>query len=245
MKSKLLIIFLLLSTTLSGCVTGKMMQSATKSYINQHVDVLINYVGMPSEERVIAGRRIISWHVSDKGVIPMTTPTSAYGTLYGNGAVFDLYITGSETTYHYYDYNCKLDAVVNERYRVLSIHWEGDQYGCSTFYSRLSKINKYNTTEHKTKKWKEERKEIMDKVREFKEAPEHVRKAQDKHEKKSKELESQVDNKMVICLEKAEKNTNNAADSNKYFEKCLSGSSVKTDEVINKPSPFESLVEDL
>jgi len=137
------------------------MQSAAKSYINQHVDVLISYLGMPTEERVIAGRRIISWYVSNKGVIPMTSPTTATGTLYGAGETINITITGTETTYYSYDYNCKLDALVNEKYKVLSLSWEGDQAGCRTFYSRLSKINKWDTTEHKTEKWAEERDEMV------------------------------------------------------------------------------------
>ena len=60
MKTKLLTICLLLSTLLSGCYTAAKMQAIVTDYTYEDVDELVTAVGMPSEERVVLGRRIFA-----------------------------------------------------------------------------------------------------------------------------------------------------------------------------------------
>jgi antitoxin component YwqK of YwqJK toxin-antitoxin module len=126
------------------------MQSVTSEYENGHADELVNAVGMPSEERVIMERRILTWYVENSGVIPITLPTTSTATIYGYGGTTNVTITSSETTYHSFNYNCKLEAVVTDTYEVINIMWEGDVVGCRTFYNNLKG---WSSTK---KKWKKD-----------------------------------------------------------------------------------------
>lgn len=137
MKTKLLTICLLLSTLLSGCMTAEMMYQVTTPYYGRHVDELVKVTGLPSEERVVIGKRILTWYVSNKGVIPITLPTTSTATVYGYGGITNVTITSSETTYHSFDYNCQLDVEVTEDYFVTGIRWDGNVGGCRIFYGRL------------------------------------------------------------------------------------------------------------
>ena len=140
MKTKLLTICLFLSTTLSGCFyTDAKMLALTEEHVYQHVDSLVSAVGMPSEEKVIAGRRILTWYVSNRGIIPMTVPSTSTGTLYGYGGVTNVTITSSATTYVLFNFNCKLDAHVTDGYIIKQISWDGNIGGCEIFYNRLKK----------------------------------------------------------------------------------------------------------
>ena len=155
MKTKLLTICLFLSTILSGCVTGEMMERATYAFNSYHVDELVKVTGMPSEERVIMGKRYLTWYVENSGVIPITSPTTSTATVYGYGGVTNVTITSSETTYVPFNYNCKLHVKVTDKYTIQDITWEGNQGGCRIFYNRLIESSVYKKSEISEKKRKE------------------------------------------------------------------------------------------
>tara|TARA_B100001057_G_scaffold401990_1_gene413684 strand:+ start:19 stop:822 length:804 start_codon:yes stop_codon:yes gene_type:complete len=165
MKTKLLTICLLLSITLSGCYTAAKMQALTDKHVYQHVDSLVAAVGMPSEEKVIAGRRMLTWYVSTGGVMPITTPSSSTGTVYGYGGVTHVTITSSTTTYVPFNFNCKLDAHVTDGYIIKQIYWDGNIGGCEIFYNRLKKYKSDDI--HEIIKDKKRMKEMDDETDKF------------------------------------------------------------------------------
>lgn len=105
MNTKKLIIFIFLSITLTSCYTAKKMHSVTSEYTYENIDSLVAAVGMPSEERIFQGKRILTWYVSSKGVVPITLPSTSNATVYGYAGVTHVVITSSKTSYVPFDYN--------------------------------------------------------------------------------------------------------------------------------------------
>lgn len=99
-----------ISLLLAACI-GSSMNTGLQSLSNKPAREAFDRLGYPTEDRVIAGRRVYIWSTNHMG------PAIA-----GNRDV---------------QYQCTIRIFVDERDIITGGDWEGNGYGCSQYLSRL------------------------------------------------------------------------------------------------------------
>jgi len=107
---------------------------------DKHIDVAINYLGMPDSEQMIANRKVYIWGHQNSGtyVRPITQQTTT--TAYGYGGPYTAY--GTTTTYvnESYNYSCKIKIIADKKNIIKSSEYEGDLGGCEHFSSGIDRL---------------------------------------------------------------------------------------------------------
>jgi hypothetical protein len=121
----------------ANCSTFDDMKKGLDHLNGQHIRTAISYLGYPNSQRVVAERKIYTWHNEDSG--SYTVPNTNYNTGYIDGVPFN-YTTTTNST-HNYNYACTIDLIVDDNERIISWQYNGDAGGCRSYSNRLATIN--------------------------------------------------------------------------------------------------------
>ncbi len=114
---------------LAGCVTSEQIHAGTDTLKGQSYKTAFARLGFPDQERKIAGYTVYSWTNQDSGTY--SVPTYQTATSYVNGQAIYTNIQGSRT--ESYNYQCKLDLIVNSAGIVEDTKLEGNLGGCERY----------------------------------------------------------------------------------------------------------------
>lgn len=131
MKTLLVLAVLLLS----GCtaLVGRALEQRMQPMIGQDIHAVIQRLGYPAGERVIAGDTIYSWSTDRHQA--MTLPSTSTTTGNVNGEPFYATTTGTQTTDWHYE--CLIEVATGTDGRVKSFQWQGNAIGCAPYAERL------------------------------------------------------------------------------------------------------------
>jgi hypothetical protein len=125
---------LLTALLLSGCVApGPPIESGLKTLIGQDIHAVIQRLGYPASQRVIAGDTIYTWSTSRH--VEMDLPSTSTTTGNVNGEPFSATTTGTETMHLHF--HCTIEVATGADGRVKSTQWEGNRGGCVQYARRL------------------------------------------------------------------------------------------------------------
>ena len=99
---------------------NKTMTTIIESWIGENINTVINQWGFPSEEKVIAGRKIYVWR--DNKTIDMPSDTSGTINHYGNTSYYQGTTFGGQSINAY----CNRILEVDKSEKVISGTWEGN-----------------------------------------------------------------------------------------------------------------------
>lgn len=104
---------------LAGCVTSADISgNIEERYVGKPIDVAIERLGYPAEEKVVVGRRLVVWNKSSTVASPKTYTAS-------NGATVSTIETSS--------LGCSLTLEVAQDGTVKDYDWEGQMGACERF----------------------------------------------------------------------------------------------------------------
>lgn len=125
---------------LTGCVTWGQFDQGLDSLVGRPLDDAINVLGMPTEERTVAGRRYIQWGSSSSGFIPVTSPSTTYGTV-NTGRTFGTYsATTYSAAYVPVEYSCSITLQIGADERIQKTQYEGNLGGCESYIQALNRF---------------------------------------------------------------------------------------------------------
>ena len=123
-----------LALLLTGCA-AKIIEEKMQTMIGQPASQVFEKLGIPDAEDVVAGRKFYVWETEDSGSILLPQQNT--------GFVYTGYGTSTYTYTTYvpmvYSHACKFRVFVDTRDLITTYDFEGDEGGCSTFASQLSK----------------------------------------------------------------------------------------------------------
>jgi len=133
MRVFLAVLFLVTTALTAACAIHR-LEKGMDSLLGQHVNKLVDKLGFPSEEKVIAKRKIYVWQISSTHFSP-NTQTSTYSGMVGTKPVY-----GTATTYGgatAMPVSCKLTVEVDSDDRIIYWTGEGSEFGCSAYARRF------------------------------------------------------------------------------------------------------------
>ncbi len=114
---------------LTGCVTGEDIDAGVNTFKGQHYKVAFAALGFPDAENKIAGYTVYTWGNQSSG--SYVVPTTQTATSYVNGQV--VYTTVQGSTVESYNYQCKLDLIVDNSGTVVDTKVDGNIGGCERY----------------------------------------------------------------------------------------------------------------
>lgn len=134
-----LLFFIMLIFT--GCSTKEFMNAVMESWVGYSLDDVIRQWGYPTDEKNIAGKRLVYWSNSRSVFIPQTSNSTV--NLYGNNA----YINSTSYGGGYQNYYCNRILEIDKNNKVAGWQWDGNNcpFGYSGKYKSWvnSKNNSY------------------------------------------------------------------------------------------------------
>lgn len=142
MKKFILPALALLLTT--GCATWSDLDQGLRSLHGQPLSVAISKIGYPTDERQIAGMRLVSWSSSKSGIRYVQQSSTTYGTAYSKSEGKTKY----STTTNYmvpqaYRKSCEITLQVSERNIIQASQYQGDIGGCWNYITALKQPSPY------------------------------------------------------------------------------------------------------
>ena len=123
-----------LALLLGGCA-AEIIEEKMQPLIGQPASQVFEKLGIPDAENVVAGRRFYVWETQDSGSILL--PQQSTGTVYsGYGTSTYTYTTFVPMVYNH---ACKFRVFVDSKDRITTYDFGGDEGGCSSFASKLSR----------------------------------------------------------------------------------------------------------
>lgn len=114
---------LLMIITLTGCSGGVgVMDGIMQSWVGASVDDVIVQWGYPSEEKMIAGRKLYLWHYTKQVMLPGSSQTT--GTVNPYTGVYNA--TTTSTPAQMFSGSCTRILVVDKKNIVKATQWDGN-----------------------------------------------------------------------------------------------------------------------
>ncbi|QDG77692.1 hypothetical protein [Labrenzia sp. PHM005] len=136
MTNKLALAAVAAATLLTaGCQTFETMDTGLSSLIGKPYKQAFNVLGFPDAENRIDGKRVFSWGNRQTGAY--TIPTFSTSQVYTGYGYSTVTTQGSQT--QYYDYNCRIDMIVNSKGITENFKYNGNRGGCETYAKRIAK----------------------------------------------------------------------------------------------------------
>lgn len=120
-----------------GCTTFEDMDAGLNDFKGQHYNAAFAKLGFPDSEKNIAGYTVYVWGSQSSG--SYTIPTTSTATSYVNGQTIYTQIQGTRTVD--YDYNCKIEVIVDASGIIVASKFDGNIGGCER-YGRILKPTK-------------------------------------------------------------------------------------------------------
>jgi hypothetical protein len=133
MRIPLTALLLAIFTLTAGCAIQQ-LEKGMDSLLGQPVNRLIEKIGFPSEEKVVAKRKIYVWQISSTH-LSTNTQTSAYSGMVGTKPVYGTATTYGGTTAM--PVSCKLTVEVDSDDKIIYWIGEGSEFGCATYARRF------------------------------------------------------------------------------------------------------------
>lgn len=136
------LLFVLL--TLSNC-THKRLDANIYHLEGRHIDVAINYLGLPDDKLIIDEREVFVW--GHKNVRSYDRPVTTYGGYNSSGGAFGgvgivFGAGGSPYARDTYRYYCVIKALINERQIIEQMEYDSSAGGCSKYNDAMSAIER-------------------------------------------------------------------------------------------------------
>ena len=119
---------LMMAVALAGCAL-EAVRDRMAGYRGQPVSALIDKLGIPTEERVIAGRKVYIWSTSRNMVLPITNTSTTSGYV----GTTPYYGTTTTPSYMPINANCSIQLTTDSRGVITRYQWEGNQPGCRLY----------------------------------------------------------------------------------------------------------------
>jgi hypothetical protein len=133
MRISLIILLTAITTLTAGCAIQR-LEKGMDALLGQPVNALIEKIGFPTEEKVVANRKIYVWQMSSTHISP-NTQTTSYSGMVGTKTVY-----GSATTYGgttAMPVSCKLTVEVDKDEKIIYWIGEGSEFGCGPYAKRF------------------------------------------------------------------------------------------------------------
>lgn len=127
---------------LCGCATWGQFEDGLRTLKGRNIDDAINVLGMPSGERTVAGKRYIQWGRSSSEFMPITSPSTTYGTVSTNKSFGTYSATTYTTSYIPVDYSCSVTMQIDSNDTIVRIEYEGNLGGCEPYINNLNQFRK-------------------------------------------------------------------------------------------------------
>ena len=123
-----------LALLLAGCAAG-IIEEKMQPMIGEPASLVFEKLGIPDAEDEVAGRKFYVWATQNSGSILF--PQQNIGTVYPGYRTS----TYTYTTFVPIAYNhvCRIRIFVDPTDRITTYDFEGNEGGCSTFATRLSR----------------------------------------------------------------------------------------------------------
>jgi len=112
------------------------MTEGLRSLKGKSVQTAIGILGVPSEEKVIAGNKIITWKYGRDESYTLPTVNTSFGSVAGKPASMTSY--GTQTTN--LTFSCRIDLMTSKLGIAEKFEYEGDVEGCQKYAKRLKEI---------------------------------------------------------------------------------------------------------
>ena len=123
-----------LALILAGCASVT-IEEKMQPMLGQPASQVFEKLGIPDAEDVVAGRKFYVWKTEDSGSILLPQLNT--------GSVYTGYGTSTYTYTSYvpivYSHACKFRVFVDAKDLITTYDFEGNEGGCSTFASQLSR----------------------------------------------------------------------------------------------------------
>lgn len=131
---------------LSGCMTWGSFNERLTNLGGNSIDVAIDRLGYPSDERTIAGRHLFTWSTSSSGVVFM--PQTSYSTATAYNRFGTTTATGTTTSYAPMpvSYGCQVILEVDGNNRITRYQYSGNIGGCQGYWRRLEGVTPASPT---------------------------------------------------------------------------------------------------
>lgn len=120
-------------SALSACTTFSNMDKGLDALKGRPINEAFATLGMPNDERVIAGRKVYVWGNSFSMSMPTTQTTNVQGTFGTTPYMGSATTTAWKTS----EYECTIRLFVDENERVETYDYSGNIGGCGSYSSRL------------------------------------------------------------------------------------------------------------
>ena len=136
---KKMVILALVALVVSGCSTITYMNRALGTVQGKNINVLIDIMGLPNAEQVIAGRRAFIWN--NESTVNTVTPvfSTTQGSVIANSTSLNnrSYGTYNQSTTAYVPTtrrsSCTITVEVDDAGTILKSHTHGTRRGCNRY----------------------------------------------------------------------------------------------------------------
>lgn len=133
MRISLSVLLIAISMFATGCATQRLTKGMD-SLMGQPVNSLIEKIGFPNEEKIIANRKVYVWQMSSTH-ISINPQTTTYSGMVGTRPVYGTATTYSGTTAM--PVSCKLTVEVDNEEKIIYWTGEGSEFGCAPYARRF------------------------------------------------------------------------------------------------------------
>jgi hypothetical protein len=133
MRIPLTVLLIAIFALTAGCAI-KRLEKGMDSLLGQPVNSLIAKIGFPTEEKVVAKRKIYVWQISSTH-LSTNTQTSTYSGTVGTKPVYGTATTYGGTTAM--PVSCKLTVEVDSDEKIIYWIGEGSEFGCGPYARRF------------------------------------------------------------------------------------------------------------
>ena len=133
MRISPIILLIAISTLTAGCAIQR-LGKGMDALLGQPVNRLIDRIGFPSEEKVVAKRKIYVWQISSTH-LSTNTQTSTYSGTVGTKPIYGTATTYGGTTAM--PVSCKLTVEVDSDENIIYWIGEGSEFGCAPYARRF------------------------------------------------------------------------------------------------------------
>ena len=133
MRISPIILLIAISTLTAGCAIQR-LGKGMDALLGQPVNRLIDRIGFPSEEKVVAKRKIYVWQISSTH-LSTNTQTSTYSGTVGTKPIYGTATTYGGTTAM--PVSCKLNVEVDSDENIIYWIGEGSEFGCAPYARRF------------------------------------------------------------------------------------------------------------
>lgn len=114
---------------LGGCAQ-KQLEAGLTSRVGTNVNSLFNTIGMPQQEKTIAGQKVYVWANQQTNTMFMPTTTTT-------GYVGMTPYTATNYTPMQMNASCVIEVAVDDSNRITRWQFNGNEAGCGPYASRL------------------------------------------------------------------------------------------------------------